>query len=153
MLPCAPFKTVVTLTASSVGNMIRLGAAALRRAPRKRMAVALLAGLAGAGALAGASLAQPVGGPKGGNDRVMAFDTDVFRVSLRGGEVTRIIVDGDGDTDLDLFVYDENGNLIASDEDETDYCVCRVTPKWSGTFRIEIRNYGGVYNRYRIDLD
>ncbi len=153
MLPCAQFKSVVTLTAFSVGNTFRRGAAAVRRAAKKRLAVALLAGLAGAGALAVPTLAQPVGGPKGGDDLVLAHGTDVYRVSLRGGEVTRIVVDGDGDTDLDLFIYDEYGNLMASDEDETDYCVCRVTPRWTGTFTIRIRNYGAVYNQYRIDLD
>ena len=56
----------------------------------------------------------------------------------------------DGDTDLDLYVYDENGILIASDTDSTETCVVRFWPKWTGAFRIEVRNLGTVYNRYEI---
>ena len=55
---------------------------------------------------------------------------------------------GDGDTDLDCYVYDANGNLIDSDTDATDYCVLRWRPAWLGTFRLEIRNLGPVYNAY-----
>ena len=58
-------------------------------------------------------------GPASTVDRVMAFSTDTFTEVFRAGERARVVVDGDGDTDLDVFVYDENGNLIASDTDMT----------------------------------
>ena len=45
--------------------------------------------------------ADPVGGTQVGNDAVEAYSTDVFTVRCYGGEVTRVVVDGDGDTDLD----------------------------------------------------
>ena len=38
-------------------------------------------------------------------------------------KVARIVVLGDGDTDLDLHVYDENGNVMVSDTDYTNQCV------------------------------
>ena len=47
-----------------------------------------------------------------------------------------------------LDTYDSNGNLIDSDTDYTDNCVCTWTPRWTGNFRIKIVNRGGVYNRY-----
>jgi hypothetical protein len=47
-------------------------------------------------------------------------------------------------------VYDENGNLIASDTDYTDDCYVRFYPRWTGVFRIKIVNRGGVYNNYAI---
>lgn len=103
---------------------------------------------AGPAALAGRS-----GGPASTMDRVQAFDTDVYAMQFAGGRTARIVVDGDGDTDLDLFVYDEFGNLIDSDTDGTDYCVASWTPAWTGTFRIEIRNFGDVYNQYRIQTN
>ena len=65
-------------------------------------------------------------------------------------EIAEILVSGDGDTDLDLYVYDENGNLITSDTDYTDDCYVRFCPKWTGPFRIKIVNRGGVYNNYII---
>jgi hypothetical protein len=94
--------------------------------------------------------ACPVGGMKYDVHRVDAFSTDVFHVVFYGGEDAVVVVDGDGDTDLDLYVYDENGHLIGSDTDATDYCVVRFHPRWTGPFRIEVRNLGSVYNVYDI---
>lgn len=89
-----------------------------------------------------------VGGPKYAYGRVEAGATDVYNISFRGGELAMVIVVGDGDTDLDLYVYDNNGNLVASDTDYTDDCVCSWTPRWTGNFRIKIKNRGRVYNNY-----
>lgn len=82
--------------------------------------------------------------------RVLARDTDIYRISFSGGRSAEVSVVGDGDTDLDLYVYDENGNLICSDTDYTDVTYCSWRPSWTGPFRIEIRNLGNVYNAYRL---
>jgi len=71
-------------------------------------------------------------------------------VNFFGSDNAAIVISGDGDTDLDLFVYDANGNLIGSDTDRSDDCVVRFQPYWTGTFRIEVRNLGSVYNRCEI---
>ena len=76
-----------------------------------------------------------------------------FYETFRGGEVSVVRINGDGDTDLDVYVYDENGNLIASDTDGLDFCVVRFVPSWTGQFRIVVRNLGGVYNRFTIDTN
>jgi hypothetical protein len=89
-----------------------------------------------------------VGGPSRTVTSVNALTTDVFTIPFRGGEVASIFVSGDGDTDLDLYVYDENGNQIASDDDYSDDCIVRFIPKWTGAFRVRVRNRGLVYNRY-----
>ena len=91
-----------------------------------------------------------MGGPTVHDDYVKANTTDIYNITFRGGEYARVTVNGDGDTDLDLYVYDENGNLIDSDTDRTDYCICTFTPKWTGVFKIKIKNLGNVYNRYRL---
>ena len=88
------------------------------------------------------------GGTKYANSRVEAHDYDIYNVTFRSGETAIVTVIGDGDTDLDLYVYDSNGNLIDSDNDYTDNCVCTWTPRWTGNFRIKIVNRGNVYNRY-----
>jgi len=82
--------------------------------------------------------------------RVEAYSTDRFQVSFFGDQDAAVIISGDGDTDLDLYVYDENGNLIGSDTDSSDDCVVRFHPRWTGSFRIEVRNLGRVYNQYQI---
>ena len=94
-----------------------------------------------------------VGGPKYARSSVNAGGSDVYDISFRGGEFAMVTVIGDGDTDLDLYVYDENGNLIDSDTDYSDNCICTWTPRWTGNFRIKIVNRGRVYNRYVLNTN
>ncbi len=88
------------------------------------------------------------GGPKYAVSSVAAHGTDYYTIKFRADEDAYVMVIGDGDTDLDLYVYDENGNLIDSDTDYTDDCLCAFHPRWTGNFRIKIVNRGSVYNRY-----
>jgi hypothetical protein len=79
--------------------------------------------------------------------RIGAQSTQNFWIQdLRGGEYARIDVRGDGDTDLDCWLYDENGNLIDSDTDYTDWCILEAQPQWTGPFRIQVTNLGTVWN-------
>ena len=55
-------------------------------------------------------------------------------------------VKGDGDTDLDLYIYDENGNLIARSVSYSDREYVSWRPSWTGTFKIKVVNRGNVYN-------
>lgn len=89
-------------------------------------------------------------GPSIRSTRVEAHKSDVYVVTLRGGEKASVLVKGDGDTDLDCFLRDENGNTVARDVDSTDSCLLQMTPKWTGQFRIEVRNNGSVFNAYTI---
>ena len=81
------------------------------------------------------------------NEVVASGRSDVYRVAFRGGEPAAVLVSGDGDSDLDLYIYDQNGNLICKDDDRTDDMICRWNPRWTGDFIIKIRNLG-VANRY-----
>ena len=83
---------------------------------------------------------------------VEAFDTDIWTFWATSG-ASRIVVDGDGDTDLDCFVYDRFGTLLGSDTDATDYCIVNIYQRSSGNIRVRIENLGSVYNEYRISLD
>lgn len=100
------------------------------------------------GAKAGAKGAR--GGSKRHVDIVRSHATDVYELTFRGGETAEVFVSGDGDSDLDLFVYDENGGLICLDDDQTDDCYCRWTPRWTGSFSVKIKNLGGIANRYLL---
>lgn len=103
------------------------------------------------------ALIQEAGGTRGRTvgptrhyDDVLAGHTDIYTMTFRGGEEAIVVVSGDGDTDLDLYVYDENGNFIGSDVDGTDDCVVSFTPRWTGKFKIKIKNLGRVYNHYLL---
>ena len=89
-----------------------------------------------------------VTGPNEHGDRVRAGQNDIYNITFRGNESAEILVVGDGDTDLDLYIYDENGNLIESDTDYSDSCYVEWTPRWTGNFKVKIKNLGSVYNEY-----
>jgi hypothetical protein len=71
-------------------------------------------------------------------------------VSFDGGVYAEVYTEGSGNTNLDLFVYDENGNLICSDTDPSDINYCGWTPSWTGPFTIKVVNYGGSTNTYAL---
>jgi hypothetical protein len=89
-----------------------------------------------------------LGGPGRGVYRVPAGSTDRFVIAFKYGIPAEIFVSGDGDTDLDLYVYDENGNLITGDDDYSDDCYVCWTPAWTGNFVVNVVNRGRVYNEY-----
>ena len=109
------------------------------------LCLALAIGMTPTYALAGA-----VGGPVSHRDTVSPFKTDVFQVVFEGEQRANIRIEGDHSTDLDCFVYDSNGNVIASDTDFTDYCVLSWTARWTGKYRVKIRNHGKNYNEYHL---
>ncbi len=92
-----------------------------------------------------------VNGPKSGVFDVDANSTDTFRIAFEGGVLASIRVNGDGDTDLDCWVYDQNGRVVARDVDDTDFCVLDWYPRTTSTHRLVIKNWDDVYyNRYRL---
>ena len=91
-----------------------------------------------------------VGGAKYAEDRVYGKSYVQYQAKFWANELAEVIVIGDGHNDLDLYIYDQNGNLIASDDDYTDQCVCRWIPAWTGTFTIRIVNRGAIYSNYAI---
>ncbi|HYU31368.1 MAG TPA: hypothetical protein VEW48_04340 [Thermoanaerobaculia bacterium] len=63
-----------------------------------------------------------------------------LRINLRGNR--NYIFTGVCDQDcgdLDLYLYDENDNLIAKDEELDDYPMVSVTPAWNGEFVVRVR--------------
>ena len=115
----------------------------------------VLMSLAVCGALAtlfGTARQAQAGSPDPGmsSHLVPAWGQHLFRATFYGGETARVLVRGDRSSDLDLYVYDENGHLVASDTDLTDQCLVSFTPRWTGLFYIKIVNRGGVANLYRL---
>lgn len=89
-----------------------------------------------------------VNGPSRTIEYVNGYSCDSYSISFVANFLAEVVVSGDGDTDLDLYVYDSNGNLIAKDDDYTDGCYVRWRPSWTGRFIIKIVNRGPVYNKY-----
>ena len=96
------------------------------------------------------ALADAEGGSRFVREKVLAYGSDMYDIVFRAGQPARVDVIGDGDTDLDLYIYDQFGNIVASDTDYSDRCVAIWTPIWTGVFRLKIVNRGDVFNRYTL---
>jgi hypothetical protein len=81
-------------------------------------------------------------------DRVSARAYDDFAINFRGGELARVAVVGDGDTDVDLYIYDQNGNEITRATGPGSTCLAEFVPRWTGPFRVRVVNLGYVYTDY-----
>ncbi len=91
--------------------------------------------------------AEPVLGPGNWVGRVDAGRSRFINESFVGGRRAVVRIAGDGSTDVDVFVYDENGNLVASGVGPTDREYVTFTPRWTGRFTTEVRNLGNTWNR------
>lgn len=119
---------------------------------------ALLLTLGGAGPLgpqvnppqASESTASPVEGPKWILGRVISHSSWYRAIDLRGNETTTISLVGDGDTDLDLFIYDAAGDLVVSSDGSTDEEAVWVLPFRTGRYYIRVKNLGSVYNDFSL---
>ena len=76
--------------------------------------------------------------------------SNVYTVSFNGDEPAMVAITGDGFTDLDLFVEDDKGNRVCASTSAVDDEICRWTPRWTGNFRIRVRNIGAQANEYRL---
>ena len=71
-------------------------------------------------------------------------ETVTYKVYMYSGN--QYVVLGAGDNrvgDLDVEVYDSNGNLVASDRDYSAVSVAKFTPAYSGTYYVRTRMYSG----------
>jgi hypothetical protein len=105
-----------------------------------RRAVIAFTAVALSASVAGASTTTLFG-------RVFGGSRNVHSLWVSGSD-NFVMVRGDGDTDLDCWLYDSAGRLVSSDTDSTDFCV--LPAPGVGTHRVAIRNLGRVYNDYAI---
>jgi hypothetical protein len=116
----------------------------------KKILFAVVAGLVmSLGAVETASAGSP-DGARFKYVNVQARSVHVERVAFYAGEEAVVTVVGDGDTDVDLEIYDATGTLVASDYGLTDNCICRWVPSRDQVYTIRVINLGGVYNRCRV---
>jgi hypothetical protein len=90
------------------------------------------------------------GQPKTHQDTVQPGATDVYTVVFTGGQLAEAGIAGDGESDLDLLVYDENDHLVCRSAGSSDREYCRWWARWTGPFRIEVQNLGMTSDLYRL---
>jgi hypothetical protein len=87
-----------------------------------------------------------VGGVRRSVLRLPARSVFTWTGTAIAGQQAIAIAQGDGDTDIDMKVYDGGGNLICSDT-RGDYTpACQWTPAWTGNFTLQLINNGVVYS-------
>ena len=90
------------------------------------------------------------GGPIEQLDCVLGGQTDTWTIRFNANQRAEVAVSGDGRTDLDLVVEDEQGTVVFSDLDRGDQCQAGWMPKKTGIFRIRIANIEAAPNAYRL---
>lgn len=86
--------------------------------------------------------ANPVGGIVSATFVVRPGASKYTEIVMRGRELTRIRVAGDGDGDIDCVVISPRGNVVAIDNDSTDTCLLMVTPVQTEEYKVIIKNSG-----------
>ena len=99
------------------------------------------------------SLAGGTKGASGGAimhyGRVRAYSNDIYNIRFRGEQRAWLRVRGDGDPTA-VYIYDENGNFITSDTDWHTQSTVSWTPRWTGNFKVVVKNRVGVYVNYAL---
>jgi hypothetical protein len=68
---------------------------------------------------------------------------------------TRYAFFGAGDQhirDLDIYIYDMDGNLLAHDADDSDTPIAVFAPRSTGQFKVIVKNYRGDAGWYHIAM-
>lgn len=80
-----------------------------------------------------------------------ANGTDQYEsLPFTGGAYAEVYVEGKGNTDLNLYIYDAQGRLVCSDTDVSDIAYCGWRPATTSGFHVEVRNKGAAENQYAL---
>ncbi len=90
------------------------------------------------------------GGPQLRISALSPRGTDEYTFTFKGGEFALVTVLGDGDTRLDLYIYDASGNLVTSHVGPGDKRLVSWVPWRTGVYTIQIVNQGTRWNWYTL---
>lgn len=89
-------------------------------------------------------------GAQGGQGYLSGNRYTTYNVTFNGGEQADVAISGDGSSDLDLYVYDQNGNEVCHSTSYGDDEHCVFYPRWTGPFLIKVVNEGSYGNYFSI---
>lgn len=76
-----------------------------------------------------------------------------FSYNAYQGEVFEAFLSGDGDTDLDLIITNQNHRTVCASRSSSDDEYCRIRSVNGGTYTIEVRNLGDDANIFRVAVN
>ena len=93
---------------------------------------------------------EPIGVPGAQNNQPGKVE---LKIVYEGGKLAEFCLIGDGDSDLDIFIFDKDGKEVVKDEDPpaaqgggSDICICRWMPTETAEYRIVIINNDPIAN-------
>ena len=86
------------------------------------------------------------GEPKRWKRKVPKNSDVVYKIKYVANQDAEFAVIGEGNTDVDIFVKDENGNNVTSDTGLTDLALVRWRPTKTQVFTIIVRNLNNEDN-------
>ena len=72
-------------------------------------------------------------------------------LAFSAGEEVIATTKGDKETDVHLFVYDENKQMVGKDTSPGPKCALKFTPVKDGKFKLLVRNSGGA-NKVTLEV-
>ena len=88
-------------------------------------------------------------GASKGNDGKLNIGRIAEKFAFAKGEYAAIWVGGDGSSDLDLFIFDAAGQVVAADQRPGDSCWVEFVPQES-EYTVVIVNWGDKANKFSI---
>jgi hypothetical protein len=99
------------------------------------------------GGLGGVVEAGAANGSQERTHTVQAFRGVAYKMAFTPGQIAFVSVQGDGDTDLALVIYDAQGKRVTATKTGESPSI-RWTPTSTAPYQIRIYNRGGVPNRF-----
>jgi len=69
---------------------------------------------------------------------------------FEGAKYAEVYLEGQANSDLNLYVYDSKQRLVCSDTDLSDIAYCGWRPAETGTFELRVENKGPAASRYSL---
>jgi hypothetical protein len=88
---------------------------------------------------------------KGKTIEMKAKDEAAILLSVEAGKEYEATTKGDKDTDVNLFVYDQDGKEVGKDTSPGPKCSVKFTPKKEGKFKLLLTNTGGA-NKVTLEV-
>lgn len=109
----------------------------------------LLIGAVSFGLLSAPARADSLDSPRLYRQQVVPNGDSVrYEITFRGGELAGVMALGDGD--IDILVYDENGNLVEADLEADSAPFCFWWPRRTQTYTIEVMNNKHASTRFGL---
>lgn len=82
--------------------------------------------------------------------RLPAGMTDVWEIPFQGNSLAELAILGDGVSNLDVSISDENGDAVCHQVGLSDTLYCDWLPARDGYFYVTVQNTGDAQSRYQL---